>query len=233
MGRRAGSPNKGYFYRDGRGWYSMVRKRMIPLRAEDESHLRDKSTPAATLKAAHRRIIAEHAQPSTSEPAERESKSESKESVYTAADVCGAYLAKAEADESQTTYNMRADTLFDFITGYPARFRVKKKGDEPKAKTATDRIHKGYGQLLISEFLPLHVDQWLAAHKGAQQPGSRDWRAVASTRANTPSGRARLRWHFARVLDTCGCYGLAYGSRARARESVSSAHTRRRAGGLQ
>jgi hypothetical protein len=61
MGRRAGAPNRGYFYRAGRGWYATVGKRGMALMTDGEGDpLRDKSTPSATLKAAYRKIIAEH-----------------------------------------------------------------------------------------------------------------------------------------------------------------------------
>lgn len=164
MGRRAGATNRGYFYRTGRGWYTTAGERMIALLDDDGNRLRDKATPATVLKKAYHKIIVASATTVNSGPVPP--KSESVKPACTVADVCSAYLAKAESDESQTTYNMRADTLFDFCTGFPARFRVRKKGEEPPRKKVSDRIHKGYGDVLISDFLPLHVDQWLAAHKG-------------------------------------------------------------------
>jgi hypothetical protein len=68
MGRHTGSQNKGYFYRSGRGWYSQIGKRMIPLLDEDDNHLRDKATSVKVLKAAHRRIIAELGEPVNATP---------------------------------------------------------------------------------------------------------------------------------------------------------------------
>jgi len=159
MGRRTGSQNRGYYYRAGRGWVANVGKRMVPLQDDEGNPLRDKSTTSAMLKSAYRRIIAQPEEAVNGEPIESLS-------AYTVEDVCNAYLSKAEADDSESTYNMRADTLFDFCTGFPARFRPKQKGETKATPQPNDRVHKGYGNLPVSKLLPLNIDQWLAAHKG-------------------------------------------------------------------
>jgi hypothetical protein len=90
---------------------------MVPLLDEEDNHLRDKSTSSTTLKAAYKRIIAAQAATVNAQPEVKRATSAAKPSAYKVSDVCTAYLEKAESDESQTTYNMRADTLFDFCTG--------------------------------------------------------------------------------------------------------------------
>src|SRR5262249_14166652 len=59
----------------------------------------------------------------------------------------------------------RADTLYDFCTGLPSRFRDKENGKTPPIPTQDDYVHRGYGRMPISEFKPLHIDQWLHAHE--------------------------------------------------------------------
>lgn len=171
MGRPTGSRNKGYFYRAGRGWYSQVAEvqtdgdgnplldgegkpvtkvRMIALVGLDGKPLRNKSTPAADLKAAHRRIVAAPAEAANTDPGEG----------VTLLEVCDAYLAKVKDDGALTTYKARGDILYDFCYGLPARFR---KGGTPTPK---DRIHPGYGSKLAADLLPIDLDRWLQAHPG-------------------------------------------------------------------
>jgi hypothetical protein len=119
---------------------------MIALRDENGEPLRSKSTPVADLKAALKRIII--AAPARSV------------NSVTVREVCYAYLAKVKDDGAMKTYKDRGDTLFDFCTGLPPKFR---KGDsEP---TARDQIHKGYGDLPVDQLRRLDIDEWLAAHK--------------------------------------------------------------------
>jgi hypothetical protein len=60
-GRRAGSRNRGYFYRTGRGWFAKiavhdkdgdVKEKFVALEFENGDRMRDRYTPAAELKAA-------------------------------------------------------------------------------------------------------------------------------------------------------------------------------------
>jgi hypothetical protein len=53
----------------------------------------------------------------------------------------------------------RADFLFDFCSGFPARFR-----DCPDKATASDRIHQGYGNCRWNELRKMDVENWLVAH---------------------------------------------------------------------
>jgi hypothetical protein len=51
----------------------------------------------------------------------------------------------------------------DFCRGLPPKFRPR-DGNPERLSKAIDRIHKGYGELAVSELLPLHLDEWLLAH---------------------------------------------------------------------
>jgi hypothetical protein len=166
MARPAGSPNRGFFFRAGRGWYATFDDRMIPLRDGDGNHYRNKGTRAADIKAAHRRIIVEFGSEVNGRTDGAQRSAVASESQVTVEDVCLAYLAKAKADDSKSTHLMRADTLWDFCSGFPAKFRQKEGKPAPAKPKVSDRIHKGYGNLPISQLLPVHVDRWLNSHKG-------------------------------------------------------------------
>lgn len=153
MGRTTGGRNRGYFFRTGRGWYARRDGRYVPLLDDDGNHLKDKSTPKATVKAAYQRLISEPEQPA-------ESDANSPDDGVTILEVCTAYLAKAETDNSPSTYASRAGTLFDFCYGLPSKFR----GSDATPKDS-DYIHDGYGKLPVSRLLKLHLDRWLAKHK--------------------------------------------------------------------
>jgi integrase len=175
MGRRTGSPNRGYFHRSGRGWYTTVEGRMVPLRDDEDNHLRDKNTPQAKLKAAHRKIIA---QPvgvvnSGGEKGENGPKESADEST-TVDVICKAYLAKAKMDGAKKTHDDRAATLWDFCTGFSPSIMKLPESERAAEMTPANRIHKGYGQIPVSRLLPLDVDQWLAAHP--------DWKGGKRTR---------------------------------------------------
>ena len=165
MGRQPGSRNRGYFYRAGRGWFTKIDGSFVALTDPEGERIRSKSTPIAEVKAAYARIIAAPVEPVNS-PAEG----------TTVQDVCNAYLDQAKAEGSGKTYGIRADALFDFCYGFPARFRdksgdplgehaLRKADGPPKEPTRKDRIHDGYGRMAVTDLLPLHVDQWLAKHK--------------------------------------------------------------------
>lgn len=147
-GRRKGSRNRGYFYRSGRGWYTKDDDgQFVPLEYPNGDRMRDRNTPIADVKAAYLRVLmGESTSSNAGDPSILE--------------VCTAYLAKAEADGAEKTFKDRADTLYDFCFGYPPRFR-----QSDTRPTKKDRIHKGYGGMTTSDLKPLHIDQWLQAHK--------------------------------------------------------------------
>lgn len=174
-GRERGSRNRGYFYRVGRGWGATIEGRFVPLEYVNGERMRDKATPIADVKAAHKRVIAANGaaksvavvQPSNAATAAEiaESTNELSESL-TVWDVCMAYLAEAKATGAETTYSARAGILFDFCFGLPARFRPFDDPDappRPKPKDS-DYIHDGYGQLPVHKLKPIHIDTWLQKH---------------------------------------------------------------------
>ena len=147
-GRKAGSHNKGYFYRSGRGWCTSQGTRAIPLTREDGSRLRDRNTPPETIKEAFARYVV------SQKDAVR---FDGKVDVVTLAEVCQLYLSHCQATNAAGTYLMRADTLFDLCTGLPAKFREKQP---TKDEIEKERIHSGYGKKQAAELLPLDIDQW-------------------------------------------------------------------------
>jgi integrase len=158
-GRRRGSRNKGYFYRDGRGWFTKVGATFIPLTNEAGDRLKDKDTPVAVVAEAYaRHLLSRKDQP----------KSTVGEGV-TLEQVCSYYLDRAERESRSSTVEKRADTLYDLCYGFPAKFRRKGK------PTPADRIHAGYGQMLVADLRPFHLEQWIEAHKEDSSRGLKGW----------------------------------------------------------
>ena len=176
MARPTGSRNVGYFFRQGRGWYTqiaepaidesgaprldargkpLVKRRFQALTDDNGKPLRSKATPRAEVKAAYQRatrgpVVAVDG--------------------VTVQEVCDAYLSKIRDDA--TTYAMRRDILFDFCTGFAPSHRTSGAGD---------RIHAGYADRAVASLRPLDVDQWIQAHKKWQ--GSKRTKIQAVQRA--------------------------------------------------
>lgn len=146
MGRRNGSRNRGYFFREGRGWCTKKDGRFVALEYENGDRMRDKNTPLADVKAAHRRVMT-----STEESVDSD--------APTVLEVCTEYLNKVKDEDAEATYESRVATLFDFCLGLPPRFRTN--GEKPEK---SDYIHKGYGNLPSDKLTKLHVKHWLQAH---------------------------------------------------------------------
>jgi integrase len=153
MGRKAGGHNRGYFFRKGRGWYAMIRGKMVPLEYDDRGRMRAKDTPLADIKAAYQKALG---------PSPEENEVESGDGP-TVMDVCLAYLAKVKDTGADATYSNRHHTLFDLCSGLPSRF-IPVKGKPRVKPTADDYIHKGFGKLKVADLKPLHLDRWLQAH---------------------------------------------------------------------
>ena len=146
MGRRKGSRNRGFFYRAGRGWYANHDGQFVALTYPDGRRMQDRQIPKADIKAARQRAIVQDTTAVVQ--------------GATVSEVCMSYLDKVADDGSPKTYKDRAATLYDLCTGFPPRFRTN-----GKQSTEADRIHKGYGRMIVSEFRPIDLDRWLAAHK--------------------------------------------------------------------
>lgn len=136
-GRPKGSRNRGFFFRDGRGWFTKVGGRFVPLEYENGDRMRDKNTPLADVKAAYFRLMAAPAEPS-------------READVSILQVCTAYLAMVEDSGAASTFTSRQNTLFDFCFGLPSRF-IARNGNSPPKPQASDYIHKGYGRMPVSE----------------------------------------------------------------------------------
>jgi integrase len=147
-GRSKGSRNKGYFYRKARGWCASDK---TPLLDADGEPLRDEDIDEETVREAHARYLLRRNQPELA----------NKGDDTTVIQVCQLYLDYCKANSAESTYEGRVGILFDFCTGLPAGLRNK---DRSQKEREAVRIHRGYGNLRVSELIPLHVDQWLAAH---------------------------------------------------------------------
>jgi hypothetical protein len=136
--------------------------------------IRDREVDETVVKGAHARwLLAKQAAATAAQEVADAA------SQVTVEQVCLAYLANAKINGAEQTYEVRADTLFGFCFGLPARFRSKDATPKPLTKelreeAAKTRIHKGLGRLPLQDLIPLHIDQWLNAHK--------DWKGCRRTR---------------------------------------------------
>jgi hypothetical protein len=137
--------NKGFWFRTGRGWYAGSGSSYVPLLDELGKHLK---SPADEQSAE----IAFHRLKATQSMVE-------KPVGVTMREVCDRYLKYAKNHGSVKTYNLRGGFLFDFVTGFPRRFRSHKQ-EPPKS----ERLHKGYGNKLCSALTLADVQDWLDAH---------------------------------------------------------------------
>ncbi len=116
----------------------------------DGNYLRDENPQGKTLREAYARYLLgrNHRETVTNG------------NGITVVEACQSYLDQCADNGAETTYQMRAGTLFDFGGCQPDTAT----GKPSKNERGEVRIHDGYGKLLVSELLPLHVDQWLAEH---------------------------------------------------------------------
>lgn len=180
LGRKKRGRNRGYFYRSGRGWYANDGNRMVPLVFPDGSRIKDKETPDDQVSAAYERWK------EASQAARKARSDRPANGRVTVEDVCRVYLAEASENGARETFLGRADALFDLCYGLPGRFRAKDGRPKPmteqrKSDMKAARIHPGYGRMEAADFIPLHIDEWLRAHKTWK--GSRRTRIQAVKRA--------------------------------------------------
>ena len=76
-------------------------------------------------------------------------------------EVCATYLSYVKMTGAETTHYTRANTLFDFCYGFPAKFR-RKDGQpaeytpkETKAMQQARCNHPAYGSLRATDLTPL------------------------------------------------------------------------------
>ena len=129
---------------------SGMAKRRIALVGEDGKHLKDPATKDAAEAAYQRFVLAQ-------KQAEKDAKNP--KSKVTLFEVCHAYLDYTKDHGHKLTHSYRGRVLYDFLTGFPGRFWLN--GDEPQA---SDRIHAGYGDKLVSNLTPADIQEWFDAH---------------------------------------------------------------------
>jgi len=181
-GRKKGSRTKGYHYRKGRGWYALDGTHRVPLVYPSGEHIKNRNAdPEAVKEAFERWKVATQATKAAAEAAERA------ESIVTLEKVCDLYLSYVEMTGAAATHYNRANTLFDFCYGIPAKFRRKNgqtadyTADEKKSMREQRCNHPPYGSLPADTLTPLQVDEWLKAHPSWEK--SRRTRVQALKRA--------------------------------------------------
>lgn len=166
-GRKRGSRNRGYFYRKGRGWQTKDQLgAFVWLTDEAGERLRDPAA-ADAAKLAYARHLTRANEQAAAPAADPD--------CATVLEVSQAYLAKAKEEAGENkTFTDRAESLFDFNFGLPAKFKgrdLTSKGNPGKA----DKVHPGYGSMPVCQLKPLDIDKWLQVHPG--------WKS-ASTKRN-------------------------------------------------
>lgn len=151
VGRPLNSKNTGYFFRTGRGWYANEGKTKVPLRDANGAAIKDKAASQKTLRDALLRHLNTKAAQGTTD-------------TRTVQECCDLYIASVK---NASTLLLRGGALFDFCTGLPASFWQRPEtgpGSPTKKEILEGRLHDGFGHLTVAELLPLHAQQWVAAH---------------------------------------------------------------------
>ena len=107
---------------------------IVPLRGQDETHIKDPKAGKAAQEAYARFLLVRH---------EQEAKGLAGDSMPIM-EIVAKYLETVEGQ----THEVRRRFLYDFCTGYPGRFLNKGK------PTAVYRIHNGYGDKTVLTFIP-------------------------------------------------------------------------------
>jgi hypothetical protein len=162
-GRRKGSRTKGYFYRTGRGWFTKDKGgAFVRLLNEAGEPLRDENTPKDVIADAAYRIRRD---------LKTQPKQPSAGSGTTVEEVCNYYLDHAKRENRKTTYDKRADTLFDFCYGLSAKWRTKSEAERSNI-TKQDRLtvdgkpRTVFGKMAVSGLRRHHLEAWLNEHPG-------------------------------------------------------------------
>jgi integrase len=171
QGRRKGSRNKGYWFRDGRGWGVKGKgvngkDVFIPLTNEAGERLRDKSQSEAAKAAFHRYkagLVPESAK-ANAVPA----------GTVTVRDVCVFWLEQAPIVDKtrESSIGKRQNTLYDLCNGIAPKYREKSEAEQgPRYRPVTEaerkaapRIHKGYGNKPAAQLTRADLLEWCNAH---------------------------------------------------------------------
>jgi integrase len=144
MARRKGSRNRGYFYRRNRGWFTKDSAgHYVALTDETGNRLRDRHLTKDLIEAAYGRYL------KTLEF-----------SAVTAYELTQFYLAEIEHGAA-STFDTRANMLYDFCTGYGQKWRKSKR--RPKE---TDKLHAGFADRPAERVAQVEVIEWLDKHAG-------------------------------------------------------------------
>lgn len=149
-GRRKGGHNKGYSHRTGRGWYVYEGKTAVPLRDEHGKHIKERDREQEA-KDAYARYVIQRGGPKKDGSGIR------------VREGCKLYMGSVK---NPKTFRMRGKFLFDFCSGFPARFwNPKGKPDHPEP-TEADHIHLGLGERDMADVKIEDVEKWIEAHSG-------------------------------------------------------------------
>jgi integrase len=171
-GRRKGSRTRGYWFRSGRGWYVTSHDGKAVALCASGQHIKDKQATEA----------AEAAYVAYLKHLEQQAARMATGASTPLMEVCRSYLDDLKRHGNPATYDLRADYLFNFATGFGAKFAPHRK---PKSKpTAADRIHAGLGNKAVGDLIPLDVQRWLDANK--------DWKGAR--RLGIQSIKRALNW---------------------------------------
>jgi integrase len=163
-GRKKGGRNRGYFFRPKRGWFARNGDaKFVPLCYDDGQRIRNPDESPAVLREAYQRWQRE-----THETASRAIGAAP--NPITVEEIVLTYLDWLKLHGAPKTYTDRSQTLFDFASGLPPRFCHGRSRQEDREHV---RIHQGFGSLPAVELSPLHIDQWIAAHKDWTRGGYR------------------------------------------------------------
>lgn len=149
-GRKKGGHNRGYWFRTGRGWYvTLPGGKSVPLCDPEGNPLRNRNASQELLKESYACWVLAH----------RNGEKMTGRDDLRILDVCRYFLHYLRQSARPKGFKIRAEMLFDFCSGYPGRLH-----DARQIPEGVRRIPEGFGQLLVSELTPIHVQEWLAAH---------------------------------------------------------------------
>ena len=119
MVRKKGSRNRGYWYRAERGWGVTEDGRFLPLRDDKGKPIKDRAAKEEAKVAYAAYLLTKP------------------KSGVTVREVCSSYLDTIKG----STFDMRVGILYDFCSGFPARFRGRNPSrvNDSTAVMETDR----------------------------------------------------------------------------------------------
>ena len=154
-GRVAGGHNRGYWFRKGRGWYVTEGQKKLPLMDKHGMHITDENAPDDIVKDAYARYRL-----GLDQRQRQDALGEGTVVLRAVQD----YLKHSQATDRLTTFNKRGQFLFDFCFGLPSRFWDYGVGRKVPKPTDADHVHPGYGAKLVSQIIPMDIQQWLDKH---------------------------------------------------------------------